>query len=77
MISPAGLQLWTIYDHPSDVPDAFVARRRVVVANGALVDPEALCSTDLETLRAYFRRMGLYQMARSPEDDPVIIEVWM
>lgn len=67
-----GLPIWTIYDHPSDYPDCFVAhlfmndqptnyRLKHATLDGlrAMLPPELVC------------------LARSPGDDPVIVECWL
>lgn len=72
-----GLSIWTVYDHPKDVPDYFVARRSVAGANGVALTNDAFVSTDLNELRAELMARGLTRLMRSPEDDPVIMETWL
>lgn len=72
------LALYTVYNNPKDYPGCFVARRSVVLRSGLLrVDriPHAVCST-LEEVRAALPP-GLDRLERAPNDDPVIVEVWM
>lgn len=67
------LKMWTIYDHPSDYPDCFVAREFVMDK-----PTENLIATpDLETLRGHFIEIGLTCLARSPEDNPSVVETWL
>jgi hypothetical protein len=70
------LPIWTIYDHPSDYPDYFVARKWLAGKEGERATSELLFDADLDTLR---RRLpiGLYCMPRNEKDDPVIIECWV
>jgi hypothetical protein len=72
------LVMWTVYDHPKDHPDVFVARAWLVtgapepVATGSLI-----ISATLAGVRQQLARDGLVCLARRPEDDPAIVEVWL
>jgi hypothetical protein len=72
------LPLWTVYDHPRDMPHCFVARLSMI---GEGPEPRAtgtiLISDSLEPLREAFIAQGLTCIARSPNDDPVIVECWL
>jgi len=73
------LELWTIYDHPTDFPNHFVARRWVVnKAYGHATQDHILADT-LAELRAALRihRPWLYRLPRQPDDDKKIVEVWL
>lgn len=70
------LAIWTVYDHPSDYPNAFVAHLSEVDATGA-VSGFAIFSENLDELRAALASQGLIKLTRSQEDDPKIIEVWL
>jgi hypothetical protein len=66
--------LWTVYDNTTkDFPGVYVARKFTL--NGPT--HQHMTSEDLDALRTALARMGFCQMARSPEDDPVIIESWI
>lgn len=65
--------LWTIYDHPKDHPDFFVARRYL----GETPSTVTLAHTEIEQLRELFRLQGMICMPRDPSDDPVIVETWI
>lgn len=69
------LIMWTVYDHPDDYPDHYVARKWL--AGDAWLEPtdEVLVDTDLAALR---KRMPpwLYCMPRQEGDDSKIVEVW-
>jgi len=71
------LRMWTVYDHPADMPDHFVARLWVLEREGAAPTTLALVSKDLEPLRDILRELGFHAIPRTPGDDPVIVEVWM
>jgi hypothetical protein len=68
-----GLTLWTIYDHPRDHPDMFVARKFIYDRPTM----STLMSGDLERLRDTLRGMGLVCINRDPSDDPKIVETWL
>jgi len=63
---------WTIYKHPSDYPDEFVARKFILDKPTS----EIKTSDTIETLRLLLP-MGLTRIERSDDDDPVIVETWM
>jgi hypothetical protein len=71
------LQLWTIYDRPSDYPSNFVARLSLVGAGGAQPTGRLLVSTDLDALRRQMMTWGLHCITRFAEDEPHIVEVWL
>lgn len=78
MINVATLHMWTIYDHPKDYPDHFIARKWSV---GTKKDePEAtdeiIARATLDEVRSVLP-LGLYCIGRKPEDDPCIVEVWI
>jgi len=68
---------WTVYDHPSDYPDEFVARRWIASKGGVIATAEILTSPAIVRLRAKLIQKGLYRLERSPGDDAKIIEVWI
>lgn len=73
------LSVWTIYDHPTDVPDAFVARCWVTIPGEP--EPRAtdnhVQSSTLKNVRMVLRMAGLTCLQRSNEDDPKIVESWI
>jgi hypothetical protein len=72
------LAMWTVYDHPPDYPDKFIARRFEVDRDGPRVTPSIIIADDLDKLRhALCFEMGLTVLTRSPEDDPCIVETWL
>ena len=70
------LQVWTIYDHPKDFPDHYVARANV---DGVPTDHYHTFETlaDLEVMRNTFRERGMVRVERHHSDDTVIMEVWL
>jgi hypothetical protein len=71
------LSIWTVYDHPNDYPNCFVARRFEVNASGPVATTDIVCHGDLDTLRRAMVRRGLTALCRSPGDDPKIVESWL
>lgn len=68
--------MWTVYDHPLDYPDYFVARKSVVGASMTTLTHEMLTADTLDELRALLPP-GLYRVHRFVQDDPKIMEVWL
>lgn len=71
---PGPLPAWVIYDHPADVPDAFVARLWL----GSEPTLEIILADTLEAARsAVHLRGGRHWVPRFEVDDPAIVEVWL
>lgn len=71
---------WTIFDHPTDYPDHFVARRWVAARNGATIQTQdVMTSKHLDELRGALVEAypDLTRLSRMPGDEPHIIEVWI
>jgi hypothetical protein len=72
------LELWTVYDHPSDFPQCYVARRFVVTGGTeARATEDVMVSVDVETIRDELRSRGFISLRRDDRDDPKIIETWV
>ncbi|HET9538090.1 MAG TPA: hypothetical protein VFP43_22545 [Mesorhizobium sp.] len=72
------LRMWTVYDHPKDYPDCYVARMFEVDAEGPRATGSIIIMESLERLRDTLAfEMHLTPMKRNPEDDPVIVETWL
>lgn len=67
------MQGWTVYDHPSDYPNSFVARRWVTVRDQVAATNEMFTAETVEELGALLPR-GLVCFPRAPSDDPAIVE---
>lgn len=71
------LIIWTIYDHPSDYPDKFVARKHTAKLGAT---DELLFADDLDSIREAVQAASPYvlgMMQRHPSDDPIIVECWL
>ncbi len=72
------MPIWTVYEHPTDYPDQFVARRFNI-----LIDkPEPQATDDIVTAASLqeLREMlpiGLTRIPRLHGDEPQIVEVWI
>lgn len=72
------LRMWTIYDHPPDYPDKFVARMFEVNANGLRPTGSIIIGSDLEKLRNVLQfEMHLVKLMRNSEDNSKIVETWL
>jgi len=74
-IRPGRFSIWTVYDHPSDYPDCFVARRfELDTPTG-----DVITAPTLAALRAKLEVMADvgYCLPRDPRDDPNIVECWI
>lgn len=65
--------LWTIYDHPRDYPNSYVARR----FENDRPTADHMVSPDIESLREQMRQRGLALLSRDQADDPSIVETWL
>lgn len=74
--SKIGLHIWTIYDHPKDYPDSYVARLSLVGPGITAVTNAMFTADTLEELRRLLP-LGLTRLPRQERDDPVIVEVWI
>jgi hypothetical protein len=71
------LSLWSIYDHPKDFPDDFVARMFHVDKSGSHPTNKLMVGPSLNQLRATMQRAGLTCLTRNKEDPPQIVETWL
>lgn len=71
------LPMWTVYDHPSDYPNNYVARQVLIWKDGSQTSPQFMIGPDLKMIREQLMMMGLTCIGRQPGDDPVIVEVWL
>ena len=72
------LAMWTIYDHPSDYPNNFVARK-FVIGDGSepVITKEMMVCPSLTAIREMLAELGLSCITRSEDDDPKIVETWL
>lgn len=70
------LALWTVYSHPSDFPNDYVARRCEVNRNGIQQTGDVMLG-ELSIIRASFLQAGLTCLRRNEDDEPHIVESWL
>jgi hypothetical protein len=68
------LNMWTIYDNPSDYPGKFVVRRWIVKGPLEAADDVIVCDT-LEEARSKIPE-GLVGVPRAYEDALCTVETW-
>lgn len=71
------MEAWTVYDHPRDFPDWFVARCFAVDGPEPRPTNALIRASSLKGLRGCLERRGLMRFPRQPGDDPFIVEVWL
>jgi hypothetical protein len=70
------LLIWTVYERPRDFPDHYIARPFYCSLGHTTPLPAHLQAASLESLRMLLP-VGLTLLARSPGDDPSIVETWI
>ncbi len=68
------IDIYAVYDHPSDYPDGYVVR---IWNSGHPHKEPYMSSDDLEEVREALKAKFLKNIGRFIEDDPVIIECWI
>lgn len=68
---------WVVCWSPADYPGKFTVRRHEITAGEVKATDEGYVSSNIEWIRHLMLYKGLFCMPRQPEDDPVIVEVWM
>jgi hypothetical protein len=67
-------RIWTIYDHPRDIPGAIVVR----CWSGLVPHPDVFLTQSIESARARCLLAGAsVRLERNADDDPVIVESWI
>lgn len=71
-----GLEIWTIYERPTDDPYMFIARKHIVADGGSFPTNSIIRCERIEPIRAALASMGLVCMMRDASDEPQIVESW-
>ena len=71
------MSLWTIYDHPTDFPEHYVAREWIAAHGTVHKTENFIMSKNLDMLRGELQSMHKYPIERAPTDDPKIVETWI
>lgn len=79
MPADEALTMWTVYDHPLDAPDVFIAREWLIPPGGGEAVPgqRTLRAQTIDDIREQLADWGLVRLMRSPGDDPRIVESWL
>lgn len=72
------LELWTVTRRPIDLPGVEFAARQALIGPGGItrITERLVIAPTLEALRDQLPP-GLVRMDRHPDDDPVIVEIWI
>jgi hypothetical protein len=71
------LRMWVVYDHPTDMPDHYVARLFEVSSKGVIPTESVVVSTDLGRVRMTMLEMHLTCVLRQDGDERHIVETWL
>lgn len=71
------LAIYVVVQHTSDFPDHVAVRRHNTNSRGVWPAPICCLYDSIDEAWEDFRPMGLARLARAPQDDPVIVEVWL
>ena len=72
------MSLWTVYDHPTDFPNNYVAREWVVEDGRLGPTGNFMLANDVEIIREILLvQMHLHRLPRNENDDPKIVETWI
>lgn len=72
------MSTWTIYDHPRDFPEGYIARRWDLMdgQEEPVWTPNVFTAMTLEGVREQLP-WGLVPFGRNPGDAPSIVETWL
>ena len=71
------LSLWSIYDHPDDFPDNYVARMFHSDKDGARATNKVMVGPSLNQIRNVMQSAGLTCLMRDRNDPPNVVETWL
>ena len=71
------LPIWTIYRHPNDYPNDYVARMFETSPSTPTPSKFMVRSPEIHALRTTFIHAGLIALPREDGDDPNIVESWV
>ena len=70
------MELWTVYDRPTDHPKHCAVRKVLVEDEGLLPDDWQLFAS-VQEARSALARSGLIRVPRAAQDDPALVETWL
>lgn len=73
------MNLYTVYESPTDYPDKYVVRRWEVEApdNVPTAKNVVMIGSDLNEIRNALQKIGLFVIPRDESDDKKIVETWI
>jgi hypothetical protein len=73
------ISVWTVFEHPDDFPDDFVARRSEVIEGEMRITDQVVVASNLATLRRHLERFygPMRATARIEHDDANVVETLM
>jgi hypothetical protein len=71
------LNIWTVYDHPKDFPQGYIARRFEIGHGPLPIVTDDTVKGSLSVIRESFELCGLYRLSCNVSDEPHIIETWL
>lgn len=74
---PDVVDMWTVYENPSDYPGEFVARRFVVAMGRYGPTTDVVRGATLDALQAQLNGLGRTWLPRMPDDEPQVLGVWL
>ena len=69
--------MWTVYKNPLDYPDKYVARRFEIHRGYVEATAEVIIEDTYLAIRQAMNDKLLVKLARSPGDEPQIMETWI
>lgn len=73
MKSKNQIEIWVVYENPSDFPGQTVARKWLEPGGAT----RTIMRGSLKSLRDNFHLSGLVRVERHPSDDLVVVEAWL
>ena len=76
----AVLNMWTIYDHPTDFPEWFVARKFEITAQGPVTGDSVIWGKTLTEVREMIHWVDPNagaRLLRYQNDRPSVVETWL
>ena len=70
------MELWTVYDRPSDDSHACEVRK-VLVEDDGLKNEDRQLFRHVSEARSALARRGLIRVPRAAHDDPGLLETWL
>ncbi len=71
------LPVFTLFDHPLDMPTHYVVRMFLTSPSGTQITTAVCTYERLDDARASLEEAGLLCMPRDEKDDPKIVESWL